>query len=295
MKIDVDRGKYVAAISGGMDSMVLLDLLSNASGLELIVAHFNHGIREDSSKDAQLVEEIAKKLRLPFELGFGQLSTKASEAAARQKRYDFLEGIRKKHQARAIITAHHQDDLLETAIINLLRGTGWRGLVAIKRNPKILRPLLRFTKDQLRRYALANHLSWREDETNQDKRYLRNRVRSEILAALTAKDRKQLLGLIENIDKNASKIEESSHDLTAAVSSGGILKRNLFKNLPSIVAGELLLTWLKNAGIEDLDRRMIMRLSVVIQNAAAGTKHEIVNGWCLELDRDTARLVKQKI
>src|SRR6185437_11240876 len=104
MEIKVPVGKYVLAVSGGVDSMVLLDLLSNLPGADLIVGHFNHGIRPEADRDEVLVAEAAKKYDLPFEAGRAYLGPKTSEEAARQARYDFLRSIQEKYGASKIIT-----------------------------------------------------------------------------------------------------------------------------------------------------------------------------------------------
>src|SRR5579884_1275816 len=104
MRIAVEPGKYTLAASGGVDSMVLLDLLSNLPGVELIVAHFDHGIRPGSSIDEQFVRQAIKNYDLPFEHGRGNLGAQASEAAARDARYEFLRSVKRKHGAAAIIT-----------------------------------------------------------------------------------------------------------------------------------------------------------------------------------------------
>src|SRR5438445_4950610 len=113
-------GSYAVAVSGGVDSVVLLDILAKRDDLELAVAHFDHGIREDSVEDRHFVEGLAKNYGLPFIYEEGSLGPKSSEAEAREARYKFLRQAQKKAGAKAIITAHHQDDLLETAILNML-------------------------------------------------------------------------------------------------------------------------------------------------------------------------------
>src|SRR5579871_6122810 len=111
MKADIPSGKYILAVSGGVDSMALLDILSKKSGLALIVAHFNHGIRADAEADETLVKEAARRKGLAVEIGYGRLGSGASEEKARKARYEFLKRIMLKHQADAVVTAHHQDDL----------------------------------------------------------------------------------------------------------------------------------------------------------------------------------------
>src|SRR6478752_10282835 len=105
MKVVVEPGRYVLAVSGGVDSMTLLDILAKKPGVELIVAHFNHGIREDSGQDEELVGQAAATYGLVFEIGSAQLGKNASEAAARDARYGFLRQVQAKYKAKAIITA----------------------------------------------------------------------------------------------------------------------------------------------------------------------------------------------
>lgn len=188
---DMDKitpGRYVVAVSGGVDSMVLLDMLRQQPGLELVVAHADHGQRPDSPADEALVTEycrahgltfVSKKLRLPLH---------ASEAAAREARWEFLQQCRIQYNTAAIVTAHHQDDLIETAIIALMRGTGWRGLAPFVGGDKaILRPLLGLAKNQLINYARRHNITWREDSTNTDETYLRNYIRRSLIPLLDQK------------------------------------------------------------------------------------------------------------
>jgi len=190
MDIELKSGRYVAAVSGGVDSMALLHILAqkrqssvishqssdrkkpktgdwrlttddSTSSLELVVAHFNHGIRDDSHEDEQLVAQVARQYGLQFEVGHGHLGPRTSEDKARQARYGFLREVKDKYQAEAIITAHHQDDLLETVVINLLRGTGARGLHPLRARVDLIRPLLAVSRKQIIDYAKKHHIKWR--------------------------------------------------------------------------------------------------------------------------------------
>lgn len=179
--------RYVLAISGGIDSVVLLD--KTATDLDFrrnsfndaiwptdfTVAHFDHGIRPDSVQDAELVAKLAKGYRLNFVTERADLGKSASESTARTARYSFLNRVALGLNGQ-IVTAHHQDDLIETVIINLIRGTGWRGLAPMKSD--IVRPMLNMNKAEITSYAINHNLNWRDDSTNYSAKYLRNRVRN---------------------------------------------------------------------------------------------------------------------
>lgn len=190
--------KYILAISGGIDSMALLDMVvTNHDNIRqrffrksqlsnFVVAHFDHGIRQNSYQDALFVQEKARKYGLKYYLKRGLLDSHVSEAHARQARYDFLKQVAQEIKEvnsdnnAKIVTAHHRDDVLETAIMFILRGTGWRGLRSIKSTSQIIRPLLAYSKAELANYLITNNLDWVEDETNYQPIYFRNRVRDNL-------------------------------------------------------------------------------------------------------------------
>jgi tRNA(Ile)-lysidine synthase len=208
--------KYILAVSGGVDSAVLLDKMANQSA-ELIVAHFDHGIRPNSNLDAEFVRDLAKKYELKFFIGQGQLGSNASEELARRRRYEFLDHVRIQTAADQIVTAHHADDLIETAIINLIRGTGWRGLAPM--SSQIYRPLIKLSKAEIVRYAIDHNLSWVEDETNFEARYFRNRVR-DLVSSLAPGQRQALLELIEAQTTRRLEIEKLIEQLYQVSMSG---------------------------------------------------------------------------
>lgn len=192
----IKPGRYVIGVSGGVDSVVLLDMLHKQRDLELVVAHFDHGIRKNSQQDRTFVHHLAMSHNLTFEFAEGKLGSQASEEVARNARYNFLRHISKKYNAAGIILAHHQDDLLETAVINLLRGTGWRGLTSLQSHPALIRPLLNTSKAEILAYAKQLQLDWREDATNLDTRYLRNYVRHVIFTTMSAEGKEKLRQII---------------------------------------------------------------------------------------------------
>ncbi len=266
---NLQSGTYIVAVSGGVDSVVLLDLLRKQTDLNLIVAHFDHGIRSNSATDSQFVKELAKKNNLPFELGSAQLGKDASEEQARDARYYFLHAIKNKYNAAQIVTAHHSDDIVETIIINLTRGTGWRGISSLRSTEHVLRPLLDFTKAEILDYAKNNKLEWVEDSTNQDIKYLRNEIRHKIVTKMNAKQRSEFLqlyqsqlGLMEEIDGHTSQLSSD--------------KRHDFIMWPQSVSIEILRSQLQ------LTRPQAKRALMAIKTAKPGTKLEIDGDKSLE-------------
>lgn len=173
-------GRYVIGVSGGVDSVALLDILaSTGKGLDLVVAHFDHGWRDDSHLDAELVKSLSLVFNLPYYKGMAKAAR--SEAVARQQRYDFLYGLAAQTGAAGIITAHHLNDRLETSIFNTLRGTNRRGRTPAAERPGVYRPLHRLTKDELKEYAESRALPWREDSTNSSLEIQRNFIRHELM------------------------------------------------------------------------------------------------------------------
>lgn len=255
--INIKPGKYIVAVSGGVDSVALLDMLSRDPSLELIVAHFDHGIRSDSRADQEFVSKLAKKYQLVYEYGEGHLGENASEAAARRSRYEFLKEVQNKYKAMAIVTAHHQDDLIETIILNLLRGTGRKGLSSLKNTDSLVRPLLDFSKQQLKSYALKHHLSWREDPTNIDVKYLRNWIRLKLMPKLTTVSRQTLIDLYH---KNKLQNAEIDNLLQSFIDSNQLAQKDII-NLDHQVAKELVAAWLRQNSIS-FDKKTIERVVI---------------------------------
>jgi len=290
MKVDLPDDKYVVAVSGGVDSVMLLDLLSHEPKLELIVAHFDHGIRPDSAKDRRFVERLAKKYGLPFVYGEGKLGAKASEAVARKARYDFLRKVQKERHAEAIITAHHQDDMLETAILNLLRGTHRRGLSSLRSTKDIKRPLLDFPKAELITYAKTHHLDWREDSTNSDEIYLRNYIRRQILPKFSSTDRHRFLEILGS----AKYTNEAADGIVARMlktQSAYTLDRLWFEQLPHAVAKDIMIAWLNQAGVQGIDRKLLETLVIAAKTLSAGKQRDINTIYILEIKEKTLALV----
>jgi tRNA(Ile)-lysidine synthase len=181
-------GPVVVAFSGGLDSLVLLHLLRHTragEGLDLVAAHFDHRMREGSLADAEWVQGLCRAWGVPLERGRAS-APPGSEGRARELRYAFLEGVRASLGGEVVLTAHHADDLVETVLFRLLRGTGPEGLAGIPewREPAVGRPLLPFRRRDLEEHARRAGLRPRVDPSNQDPAFARNRIRREALPLL---------------------------------------------------------------------------------------------------------------
>lgn len=283
---ELPKGTYIIAVSGGVDSVVLLDVLSKRKDLILIVAHYDHGIRDDSADDRRFVHKLAQVYGLPFEYGEGRLGPTASEAVAREARYRFLRKIQEKYDAAAVITAHHQDDLIETAIVNMLRGTGRKGLTSLASRTGIVRPLLGVPKRELVEFARTNSLEWREDSTNQDTKYLRNYVRHSLAPLLTHEQRKKLLKLIEK----QHSINIQLDGLLSAKVESPELPRRWFTGLPHEVAREAMAAWLRYNGLREFDKPAIERAVIGAKTARPGKKIAIKKNRFIEVGKDKLAL-----
>lgn len=295
--------KYILAISGGIDSVALLDLLMRPwtsdnsptrklpevllGGFEqgvnppFIVAHFDHGIRSDSADDARFVQGLAAMYGLEYIGGHEELGSQASEDLARQRRYAFLSDQARRRGA-LIVTAHHADDVVETVALNLSRGTGWRGL-AVLDNPKVRRPLLGWTKRQIRDYVLDNRLEWVEDSTNLTTVYLRNYLRQLISSGLLASEasgvfklRQDQVDLKKAIDDEVLRIVE----LLSVRDS-----RYFFTQINPSVASEVLRRLIAEAGYS-LTRPQLNQVLMAIKTAKPKTSL-IIGRMIVEFDVKT--------
>lgn len=204
--------KAIVACSGGVDSVVLAHLCINC-GLEIGLAHCNFKLRnEESDGDENFVKNLGDEFRVPvfvsqFEAeNYGKVKQLSIQMAARELRYDWFQTLIKEDGYDYVLTAHQADDNLETFFINLARGSGVEGLTGIpSKNGSYVRPLLPFSRKNILLFAEQNGIVWREDSSNKHTKYLRNKLRHEVIPAL-----KQVYpGLLHNFKKTIGHLEDS--------------------------------------------------------------------------------------
>ena len=212
--------RILIAISGGLDSVVLTHLCDK-SGLNIALAHCNFNLRGDESDaDEDFVLELAEDLDLEvfienFETEeYAKEHSLSTQMAARELRYDWFLDLAKQLNFDYILTAHHADDNLETFLINFTRGTGLEGLTGIPNiNGKIVRPLLSFSREDLEVYAIGEKIKWREDSSNSSNKYLRNKLRHDIIPTLKQMNPQ----LLQNFQKTISHLNDSQEIVDDAV------------------------------------------------------------------------------
>ena len=204
--------------SGGVDSVVLAHLLKQAN-YNFELAHCNFKLRGDeANEDTEFCEAFAKQLNIPIHIIYFDTKQFASEnklsiqMAARQLRYDWLAGLLKMQQCHCVLTAHHANDTLETVLVNLVRGTGIKGLQGVpEKQDNRVRPLLFATKEEIISYADTQKLNYREDSSNQETKYKRNFIRHKIIPEL-----KKLNPTIEQTIYTSTRFFKQSHDIVLA-------------------------------------------------------------------------------
>jgi tRNA(Ile)-lysidine synthetase-like protein len=287
----IKPGTYILAVSGGVDSVVLLDLLAKQTDLKIIVAHVNHGIRPGSGDDEEFVKRLADNYGLMFVSTKLNLKSDSSEELARNKRYKFLRQQQTIHQAVAIITAHHQDDLIETAFINLIRGTGHWGLSSLNSSNTLIRPLLSFSKNQILQYAQFKNLIWHEDSTNLDKSYLRNKIRHDVVAKMSPKQRQDILEIIKKASNINKAIDKELDILLMRLLHKGrpVLSLKKFRYLPYDISSEVVRKLLMSHGAKEIDRKIISIVTINLKTLMPGKTIQASN-IVIELTKRSARI-----
>lgn len=224
-----DNNKLILATSGGIDSMVLLNLLKNLD-VELIIAHCNFTLRgKESDKDQTLVKCIAEQNELVFQTinfdtqKYAQENKLSIEEAARILRYEWFEKIRKELNANLIVTAHHLNDNTETLLFNITKGTGIKGLRGmLPKRGKIIRPLLEISRAEIEKFAQEKNIAYREDASNNSLEYSRNLIRKNIIPELNKVNTSFLKTQVNHFDR-FREIELFYNDVVEK------LKKELFK------------------------------------------------------------------
>ena len=212
-KLDKNK-KYLLAVSGGVDSMVLLNLFQ-VFNFKFSVCSCNFLLRsEESDDDILLVKTVCDKNKIKFykksfeTKSYSKENNISIQMASRELRYEWFNQLSKKNKYDFIVTAHHRDDNIETILFNFIKTTGYKGILGIQKKLKnLIRPLLDLDKKDLISYAKNKKLSWRDDKSNEDNKYSRNKIRNKIIPLLSEINDSLGKSILES-SKRINKVEE---------------------------------------------------------------------------------------
>lgn len=253
----------VVACSGGPDSMCLLHLVNKIKKdkkLNVIVAHVNHNLREESISELEFVKEYSLNNNNTFEEFTISKNHKYNESDFRNFRYDFFREIIKKYSANYLLTAHHGDDLVETIMMRIVRGSNLNGYSGIKmiidkEDYRVLRPLLFYSKDEILKFNKESNLKYMVDYTNDLDLYTRNRYRHNILPFLKAEEGNvhlKFLKYSEELQRCEAFIESTINKYKVEVFNGDKININKFKSLDDFIQSRLIISYLRDIYKTDL-------------------------------------------
>ena len=296
-------GSAVLAVSGGPDSVALLDLMlavARERGLSLVVAHADHGIRADSRTVGQSVGELARRSGLPFELGELELGPGATETAARRARYAWLALVQRRHAARYLVTAHHADVQVETILLRVLKGSGPAGLAGMPARGRggIVRPLLPFSRAELAVHVAERGLAFHDDPANRDPRHLRSWLRVTLLPQLVTRLGTNLradvlrLGRAAAVERRAwDRALELVPELRLQRSAGGFdVARAPLSRYDKALSAALLRAAARRVGLV-LGTRRARRL-LALAGRPSGRRLSLGAGWVAEVAFDRLRVYR---
>ncbi|MEO8090318.1 MAG: tRNA lysidine(34) synthetase TilS [Gemmatimonadales bacterium] len=286
-------GRAIVAVSGGPDSVALLDLLvrsRDVHGLELVVAHLDHGIHSESSRVAEQVGALAELYQLQVHIGRLALGPAAGETEARAERYAWLETLRARLGAGVIFTAHHADDQVETVLMRVLGGSGPAGLAGMASvRGEVVRPLLSVPRTDLLRHLEETGLQSWQDPANSDPRHLRSWLRHQVLPMLRHRlpdvdSKLQRISSQAGRDRAAwDSVLDALPDLDFAAESDAIsVAATSLGGYDSPLAQAVILAAARRAGCQ-LGPSRVGRVLTLVKSGESGSRVPLGAGWTAEL------------
>ena len=250
-----DTDTIIIGCSAGPDSMALLHYLINNTKNNIICCHINHNVRKESKCEENFLKNYCQKEKITFEtMTITNYTQNNFENEAREKRYNFYEKILTKYNSKYLFLAHHGDDLIETILMKINRGSsleGYAGIkeVSIKSNYYIIRPLLKYTKEDLIKYNKTNNVTYYVDKSNENTKYTRNRLRKNILPSLKEENKnihKQFLKYSNTLLEYNEYIERITDNLLPTLYQNNNLDSINFKKQDPFIQKNLIFKILKN-------------------------------------------------
>lgn len=289
------ESKLILCVSGGSDSIALLHLCHQLSRLfrwQLHILHFHHGLREESDEEARFVRNLSQRLNLEFHLrttrDFQSETSGLQEKARNWRRAEALK-LREEIRADSILTAHHAEDQLETWLLKWLRGAHLSGLQGMSRSdPPFIRPLLDFRKEVLSDFLKENGFEWREDASNQDSKYMRNRVRNELLPLLRTLSREGIESRIRDLDSQSRLLQkelESQYQIwLEKIGPVSELPISVIESESEFLQQEILVRFItRKTGIA-LSYRQLEKIWTLVRNSTNPWSYHLEGEWTINCE-----------
>ena len=299
----------VIGLSGGPDSMCLLDVILKLNiKLNIICAHINHNIRKESKSEEIFITKYCKEKCLTLETTtFEKKSNKENynELELREKRYKYFEGLYKKYNAKYLFTAHHGDDLIETILMRISRGSNLKGysgfqIESIKNGMHVIKPLIFITKDDINKYNQQNNIPFVNDKTNEEDNYTRNRYRHNVLPFLKKENKnihlkylkfsKELMNYYEYVNKDINNEIEKRYEKK-------VLDITNFNKLDKIIQTKIIEFVLDDNYIDNLylvsDKHVNMVIDV-INNPKPNIEINLPDRLCIQKSYDKLKITRNR-
>ena len=285
----------ILCVSGGSDSIALLHLCHQLSRLfrwQLHILHFHHGLREESDEEARFVRDLSQSLNLEFHLrttrDFQSETSGLQEKARNWRRTEALK-LREEIRADSILTAHHAEDQLETWLLKWLRGAHLSGLQGMSRSdPPFIRPLLDFRKNMLSDFLKENGFEWREDASNQDSKYMRNRVRNELLPLLRTLSREGIESRIRDLDSQSRLLQkelESQYQIwLEKIGPVSELPISVIESESEFLQQEILVRFITGKTGIALSYRQLEKIWTLVRNSTNPWSYHLEGEWTINCE-----------
>ena len=287
--------KLILCVSGGSDSIALLHLCHQLNRLfrwQLHILHFHHGLREESDEEARFVRDLSQRLNLEFHLrttrDFQSETSGLQEKARNWRRAEALK-LREEIRADSILTAHHSEDQLETWLLKWLRGAHLSGLQGMSRSdPPFIRPLLDFRKNMLSDFLKENGFEWREDASNQDSKYMRNRVRNELLPLLRTLSREGIESRIRDLDNQSRLLQkelESQYQIwLEKIGPVSELPISVIESESEFLQQEILVRFITRKTGTALSYRQLEKIWTLVRNSTNPWSYHLEGEWTINCE-----------
>ena len=286
----------ILCVSGGSDSIALLHLCHQLDQLfrwQLHILHFHHGLREESDEEARFVRDLSQRLNLEFHLrttrDFQSETSGLQEKARNWRRTEALK-LWEEIRADSILTAHHAEDQLETWLLKWLRGAHLSGLQGMSRaDPPFIRPLLDFRKNMLSDFLKENGFEWREDASNQDSKYMRNRVRNELLPLLRTLSREGIESRIRDLN-NQSRLLQKELEFQYQIWLEKIgpvseLPISVIESESEFLQQEILVRFITGKTGIALSYRQLEKICALVRNSNNKWSYHLEGEWTINCER----------